>query len=95
MKVAYTIFLVSFSIWLFLFGIALFPTITTGSQIQFPDAGLQTLFLGTAVTSSIGCLLIGANFYLFGTNTPKQRAVIRDIGIIAEEGQEAIIVKKK
>ena len=72
-KVAYTLFLISFSIWLVLFGTALFPAIATGSQIQFPDPAIQTLFLGTTVTSSIGCLLISADFLLFRMDLTKQK----------------------
>jgi len=75
-KVAYSIFLVSFSLWLFLFGIAVFPAITTGSQIQFPDPALQTLFLGATVTASIGCLLIGADFFLFEIDSTKQKGTL-------------------
>ena len=75
-KVAYSIFLVSFSLWLFLFGIAVFPAITTGSQIQFPDSALQTLFLGAAITTSIGCLLVGANLLLFGIYPIKQKGTL-------------------
>ena len=76
-KVVHSIFLVSFSLWLFLFGIAVFPAITTGSPIQFPDPAIQTLFLGATVTASIGCLLIGADFLLFEINPTKQKGTLQ------------------
>ena len=72
-KVAYTLFLISFSTWLILFGTAIFPAISTGRQIQFPDRSLQTLFLGTTVTSSVGCILIGADFLLFRIELTRQK----------------------
>lgn len=61
-KVAYTLFLISFSIWLFLIGLALFPAITNGKQIQFPNPIIQALFIGSTATSTIGCLLFGAHY---------------------------------
>ena len=62
-KVAYTLFLISFSLWLLLISLALFPAINNGNQIQFPNPALQTLFIGATATSIIGCLLFGA-YYL-------------------------------
>ena len=61
-KVAYALFLFSFTIWLALFWTALSPTFTAGNQIQFTDPALLALFVGSAFTASIGCLLIGVHY---------------------------------
>ena len=61
-KVAYIVFLLSFSVWLAVIGITLFPAVTTTDQIQFPNPTLQTLFVGSAVTSAMACMIIGVDY---------------------------------
>jgi uncharacterized membrane protein YciS (DUF1049 family) len=61
-KVVYTLFLISFSIWLAVVLLVLSPAVATGNQIQFPSPTLQTLFIGSAATSVIACIIIGLDY---------------------------------
>lgn len=61
-KVAYTLFIVSFSIWLTLVSSVLSPEATTENQIQFLSPMLQTLFMSSATASAIACIIIGFDY---------------------------------
>jgi hypothetical protein len=61
-KVAYALFLFSFTIWFALVWTALSPTFTAGNQIQLLNPALLAVFAGSAFTASIGCLLIGVHY---------------------------------
>ena len=83
----YTLSLFFFSIWLFLIGAAIIPAITTGSQIQFPNPILQTLFIASAATSTAGCLLLGA-YFLGSKELPAKQAGTKQMSkLIKAENQ--------
>jgi len=75
-RVAYALFLFSYIVWLTLASVALFPAFTAGNRIQFPNTAFQAAFVGSAITASIACLLIGVHHLGLRINPGKQSETV-------------------
>ena len=89
-KVVYATFLFSFSVWLILVFIYGFPSLNGILQVEFSSFTYLGFFVGSAMVSSVSCLLIGLHMIGLKTETKKnmveeKNGTIYDLNLPTEE----------
>ena len=89
-KVVYATFLFSFSVWLILVFIYGFPSLNGILQVEFSSFTYLGFFVGSAMVSSVSCLLIVLHIIGLKTETKKnmveeKNGTIYDLNLPTEE----------
>ena len=88
-KVAYATFLFSFSTWLILTLIFVFPSLNVGLQIQFSNPTFLTFLTGSTIISSFSGTLIGLQLIRSKNKTKKileeKNSTIYELNLSTEE----------
>jgi hypothetical protein len=92
MKVASALFLFSFSMWIAIVWSVCFPNGTWANPIQFPTSTSFPLFIVSAATASIACMIIGFEYLGMGSENTKDAKTIEElqVEVPAQESTEGI-----
>ena len=81
-KVVYATFLFSFSVWLTLVFIYGFPSLNGFFQVEFSSSTYLGFFVGSAIVSSVSCLLIGLKMIGLKTEIKRKKITAEKNGSI-------------